>query len=111
MTINNPQDDPQYQVGGNKYQAPYERQGRDTVPAIKVNEFHTKSDVDSNSDAQHHTLGIRKDQASPGDHLHDGTTSKRLLAGTTITGSKGGNVALASVIAALVKLGATDSTT
>lgn len=35
----------------------------------------------------------------------------QLLAGVTLTGSRGGNIALLSVIQALVALGATDSTT
>lgn len=76
-----------------------------------VDSFHTNSDLDSRVQAQHHTLGAAPTQASPGDHTHDGGTSALLLAGVTLTGSKGGNAALASVIAGLVKLGATDSTT
>lgn len=79
-----------------------------------VEKFHTNSDVDSSQKAQHHTLGSSRNQASPGDHTHDGGTSNKSiqpLLGTTLTGSKGGNAALASVVAALVKLGATDSTT
>lgn len=76
-----------------------------------VDDFHTNSDLDSRAQAQHHTLGSSPTQASPGDHTHDGGTSPLLLAGIQLTGSKGGNAALASVIAALVKLGATDSTT
>lgn len=111
MTINDPRDQKEYQVSQDKYKAPYDRGSADIAPPQTVNRFHNKSDVDSDSNAQHHTLGIKKDQASPGDHKHDGTTSKRLLEGTTITGSRGGNAAVASIIAALVKLGATDSTT
>jgi len=76
-----------------------------------VNKFHAKSDVDSAQYAQHHTLGIKHDQAAPGDHTHDGRVSKLLLEGVTITGSRGGNAAVASIIAALVKLGATDGST
>lgn len=76
-----------------------------------VDDFHTNSDLDSRTQAQHHTLGASPTQASPGDHTHDGGTSALLLGGIQLTGSKGGNAALASVIAALVKLGATDSTT
>lgn len=83
----------------------------DAIPAAQVNKFHNKSDVDSSSSAQHHSLGPRKDQAASGSHTHDGRNSKQLLAGVTLTGSKGGNAALASVVAALAGLGATDSTT
>lgn len=111
MTVNDPRDKPEYQVTGDKYKPQFDRGSADIVDPQKVNRFHNKDDLDSSSEAHHHTLGIKKDQSSPGDHKHDGTTSKRILEGVTITGAKGGNVALASVIAALVKLGATDTTT
>lgn len=110
MTLNDPRDQPEYQVGGNKYKPAYDRTGQRVTPDA-VNEFHSKSDVDSSQQAQHHTLGLKNGQASPGDHLHDGRTSKKLLAGTTISGSRGGNAAVASIIDALEKLGATDATT
>ena len=109
MTANDPRDDPRYRVGGQKYKGEFEAiNTAETAEAVK--RFHSKSDVDSSSQAHHHTLGIKHDQASPGDHMHDGTVSKKILTGTTLTGSRGGNVALVSVIAALVKLGATDNT-
>lgn len=111
MTMNDPRDQKEYQVSQDKFKLPYDRGSQDIAPPQTVARFHNKSDLDASSDAQHHTLGIKKDQASPGDHKHDGTTSRKLLDGVTIAGSRGGNVALASVIAALVKLGATDSTT
>ncbi len=44
----------------------------------QVNKAHTNSDVDSSVVAQHHTLGIQHNQGSPGDHLHDGKSSKKL---------------------------------
>lgn len=72
---------------------------------------HKKSDLDSATYAQHHTLGSSHTQASPGDHAHDGYTSRLILSGVTLTGAKGGNTALASVIAVLVLMGATDNTT
>lgn len=75
-----------------------------------VNEFHTNDDADRDAAAHHHTLGPNANQASPGSHRHDGSDSVLLLQGITLAGSKGGNVALASVIAALVTLGATDNT-
>lgn len=111
MTANDPRDSKEYQVSQDKYKPVYDRGSADLAPPQTVARFHNKSDLDSSSEAQHHSLGIKKDQSSPGDHKHDGSTSKRLLEGVTITGAKGGNIALASVIAALVKLGATDSTT
>lgn len=76
-----------------------------------VADFHTNSDVDQDRDAQHHTLGFGPNQASPGSHNHRGSDSALLLDGIEITGSRGGNTALASVIAALVELGAKDSST
>jgi len=111
MTINDPRDQKEYQVSGDKYKAEYDRGSADVASPAIVNRFHQKDDADSSSEAHHHTLGIKKDQAAPGNHKHDGTTSLRLLEGVTISGAKGGNVALASVIQALVKLGATDTTT
>lgn len=76
-----------------------------------VNEFHSNDDVDKDSNAHHHTLGSGANQASPGPHTHDGTDSVALLEGIELAGSRGGNLALQSVIQALVALGATDNTT
>lgn len=81
-------------------------------PPEQVNKFHERSDVDSSWSAQHHSLGVKHDQASPGDHIHNGEGSLFLMEGVTITGSKGGNAALASLINALADyLGFTDGTT
>lgn len=79
--------------------------------AKEVNDFHENADKDGSQKSLHHTLGSNHNQASPGDHLHDGGSSLKLLEGFTLTGSKGGNAALTSVVAALVSLGATDATT
>ena len=76
-----------------------------------VADFHQNADLDVRAESFHHSLGPSPTQASPGDHTHDGGTSPLLLAGLTITGSRGGNVALVSIIQALVRLGATDSST
>jgi hypothetical protein len=111
MTINDPRDDPNYQVGGDKFKPQFDRSIPGVADPKTVNKFHEKDDLDSSDDAHHHTLGPKHNQSAAGDHNHNGTNSVQLLKGTTITGAKGGNVALASVIAALVKLGATDSTT
>tara|TARA_R110000764_G_scaffold42777_1_gene96237 strand:- start:26 stop:619 length:594 start_codon:yes stop_codon:yes gene_type:complete len=46
--------------------------------AGEVNDFHSNSDADKSTLAQHHTLGPQPNQASPGDHTHDGKTSKKL---------------------------------
>lgn len=79
--------------------------------ASVVADFHTNSDVDTRRESQHHTLGPGPSNASPGDHSHDGGDSQLLLTGYSLVGSRGGNVAVLSIIAALVRLGATDSTT
>lgn len=76
-----------------------------------VSDFHNNSDVDSDKEAQHHTIGMGVNQAASGSHNHRGSDSVQLLIDIEITGSRGGNTALASVIAALVELGAKDSTT
>lgn len=59
---------------------------RANVPtARQVNEFHSKSDSDASTGAIHHTLGISHNQASPGDHSHDGQTSRLLASGRKLT--------------------------
>lgn len=47
----------------------------------EVKRLHRDSDVDESPIAQHHTLGILPNQASPGDHVHDGRTSKKIKIG------------------------------
>ena len=51
----------------------------------EVNIFHSRSDVDSSSTAQHHTIGIKHDQASAGDHSHDGKGSRKVGTGMGLT--------------------------
>lgn len=85
---------------------------KDRPPSAEdVERFHTQADTDARKEAIHHTLGSGTNQAAPGDHTHRGGDSLPLLGGITLTGSRGGNIALLSVIQALVALGATDSTT
>jgi len=50
--------------------------------AQEVAILHSNSDVDSSVNAQHHTLGIQHNQSNPGDHKHDGKSSRRI--GTSI---------------------------
>lgn len=83
----------------------------EVLSAAEVSKLHKNADTDGKRTSIHHSLGPGVAQASPGNHSHDGGDSIQLLANVTITGAKGGNVALASVIAALVQLGATDATT
>lgn len=83
-----------------------------TPSANEVSKYHTNDDVDGGPRSHHHSLGNLRGQASPGDHIHDGGSSKSLMDDITITGAKGGNVALANLITALSKaLGFTDGTT
>lgn len=84
--------------------------GRPPTPE-EVDRFHENAPRDSRKEDIHHTIGTGRNQASAGDHNHRGGDSVQLLAGITITGSRGGNIALLSVIQCLVALGATDSTT
>jgi hypothetical protein len=76
-----------------------------------VADFHTNDDLDQDDQSHHHSLGVGRSQASPGSHTHNGSDSFQLLSEIEIVGSRGGNTALASVIAALVGMGAKDSTT
>lgn len=88
---------------------------KDPSPSARdVNLFHTNSDVDSSAQAQHHTIGVKHDQACSGDHVHDGIGSRKLGQGLslTLTGAKGGNVALTNLIAMLKNvIEFTDTTT
>lgn len=88
--------------------------GNDTPAPRAVSSFHARSDVDSSSTAQHHTLGVGHNQAAPGDHNHDGKSSRKLGTGLglTISGAKGGNAAVASIITMLSNvIDFTDNTT
>lgn len=104
-------DDPRYSVGGNNYQPALDRSSKDSTPAAAVAKFHEKADTDTSAEALHHTLGFKHDQAAAGDHNHQkGKGYKPPLTGVAITGSRASGAALISVIDALEKLGATDST-
>lgn len=78
----------------------------------EVDDFHTNASVDTRPEDMHHRLGPEPNQAAAGNHGHDGSDSPLLLAGYIISGSKASpSTVLPSIIAALVRLGATDSTT
>jgi hypothetical protein len=82
--------------------------------ARQVNQFHEKADTDAGPNSAHHTLGTNRNQSSPGDHVHDGKASKPVGAGLglVVTGSRGGNAALASLLQQLAKvIDFTDTTT
>lgn len=76
------------------------------LPAV-VNAFHKRDDVDSSVNAHHHKLGPGHNSSSPGDHKHDGTSSKKLYEGIVVSGS-GSSPALHALLTAL---GFTDNTT
>lgn len=59
-----------------------EQPGANLMPnPDQVNEFHRYSDQDTSPEAQHHSLGVDPNQASPGNHTHDGKNSP-LIANT-----------------------------
>jgi hypothetical protein len=60
------------------------------VTAADSVKAHAKSDVDAAQYAQHHTLGTNHNQASAGDHVHDGYTSRKI--GLVPTGGTVGQV-------------------
>lgn len=81
-----------------------------SLTAEQVEEIHKNDDVDVRRESHHHTLGPRGTQAAAGDHTHDGSNSSLLLSGLTISGSRSSSSSITpSIIAALVKLGVTDS--
>lgn len=70
-------------------------------------EIHKFDDVDFERTSHHHTLGTGPLQAAPGNHKH-----LTMMEGITLTGAKGGNVALANLITMLADhFGFTDGTT
>ncbi len=78
--------------------------------STEVTKFHSNSDVDASTSAQHHTLGVGHNQSSPGDHTHNGKNSKKIGKGldvafpTTAAGAYSA-VQMQSVIDALRDLG------
>lgn len=79
--------------------------------AEQVTKFHEKADKDASAKALHHTLGFSANQASPGNHSHDGGNSTQLLTSVTFTGSRATFSAIdLQFLAALVSLGAVDNT-
>lgn len=78
--------------------------------STEVSKFHANCDADSSTTAQHHTLGIKNGQASPGDHKHDGKSSRKIGKGLdaafpTTAGAAYSQAQMQSVIDALRDLG------
>jgi hypothetical protein len=70
----------------------------------QVAKIHERSDKDGGPKSQHHTLGPGPNQASPGNHSHDGGNSASLLA-DTITGDFGDPATLLQLANSLKPLG------
>lgn len=85
----------------------------DTTPDQRtVERFHLHADTDIRDVSIHHTLGISPTQASPGAHTHDGGSSKKILDGFTLSGSRASLAAvLPDILNCLVRLGAKNNTT
>ena len=83
-----------------------------SADARTVLAFHRQSDLDSKPEAQHHSLGKGRNQASEGGHVHDGTTSAALLS-ASISGSRANNMAsiMDQLLTELSKIGITNATT
>jgi len=64
----------------------------DAPSSSAVNKLHANSDADSSVTAIHHSLGIQHNQGSPGDHTHNGKSSRKI--------GKGINPAFPSVASA-----------
>lgn len=66
----------------------------------EVQNFHTNSDRDAGLTSLHHTLGLARGQASSGSHTHNGKDSRKIASEEkpTLTGARGGNVALTNLI-------------
>ena len=78
----------------------------------QVAKIHEKSDKDGGPKSQHHTLGPGPNQASPGNHTHDGGNSAFLLDGYTLTGSRADTATMITKFIEVLKLlGMKDSTT
>ena len=86
-------------------------QGTKQAEPAEVRDFHRNSDVDSSSLAQHHTLGVTQNTAAEGSHNHNGSNSRKIaltdvsIGKPTVTGSRGANAALGSLLNQLEALG------
>lgn len=76
------------------------------LPARQVNAMHRRADTDASATAKHHTLGVQRNQSSPGDHVHDGKASKPVGAGLglAISGVKNTVASEDSIVAMLKKV-------
>lgn len=63
---------------GQQYNSDYDRSKWSDITPADSRRQHARADTDMSPRSAHHTLGIKHSQASPGDHIHDGTTSKKI---------------------------------
>jgi hypothetical protein len=78
--------------------------------ATEIQRAHTNADVDTATTAMHHTLGILHNQSSPGDHNHNGKSSRKIGKGLdpafpTTAGATYTQAQIQSIINALRALG------
>lgn len=86
--------------------------GKQPPSSDQVKKFHEKADSDASPKAIHHTLGPGHNQASPGDHSHDGGNSTQLFTSVTFTGSRATFSSIEQqLVNAIVSMGAVDNTT
>lgn len=93
------------EIYGDSKGLPVGKPGTAKPSASEVADFHTNSDVDVRPEALHHTLGSSGNQASPGDHTHDGGSSPLLLSGYSVQTSAAIATWRLQVEAALKRLG------
>jgi len=67
-------------IPGDPYGPIKAEKGNINPTPAEVKAFHDRSDRDSGIAAEHHTLGAKRGQSSPGDHIHDGKGCRRLTA-------------------------------
>jgi hypothetical protein len=109
--------DPQQNTGDEDYLS------QSAPPGKYVKWFHREADTDASELSEHHTLGNGRNQASAGNHRHDGKSGLRLFDSgeDRVTGAKyvNGTPATGDLVnlqnqinaltALLVKLGAADN--
>ncbi len=91
------------------------------ISSRDVERIHARDDLDVSTGSHHHTIGTGPTNASPGNHDHLEKNSKLLegylrVRGATytppvVTGSIGGNVALANLLGTLDLLGVIKNST
>lgn len=69
---------------GQKYNADVDDSKWSRESPADSRKYHSRADTDSGPNSLHHTLGPKRNQASPGNHTHDGTTSKRVFQSDTV---------------------------